>query len=602
MNLNQPTLMQFENIRKQNKFIPPEKSNSFYNIGNGMINLFCKRSDPEDCRFDLFTKEGHIYTGVGNFIISGDIQDSDHPYENLTIIENTKLSINHMLTISKGNMEIHGAIELTPPAQLIIKDEAHVTIYTDGSLVINESTNIIVEPGSSLVIYGSIDVHISRVDSILNVKGITIDSASVMNVEGINLPNRPYSLTDYNSTLMEKIINAYTQSEKNFNDCRIGYTWTAGDREIKSQIIRLSVLWGSTILGDFKLSILGIPKENIPNLQMISDLHICKNTKLYLTEDYKNSKYLHPELYIGIVIGNNETPGRCDIDGELIADGKNACITVDRGASIHIHESGILSLKHDSIMRSTHNEKDQVLFIDGTLIIESIDQICTFTKENIVFGEKGKVIILNPDPGEPKILFHTPNGIHNSDLYKLFEDTIQHIEFHISNNTGIAIDQYYKFYGREMTNWYGGMRIEKAIHEGLLVWHDGGFIELNHEIIPWVNKECTLLHASRIFKTFGSFDKDRLQDAVNRLRYAGSGNIIFRFIDKDHIHEITLVLDDIHMKNVLNHPLSGMYTLFTDNDGKLFLKNKVTNMNDENIVHQNSTSYNIDSKKIEFFI
>ena len=36
-------------------------------------------------------------------------------------------------------------------------------------------------------IYGNIDVHLSEVDSILNVYGITIDSAAVMNVNGINL-------------------------------------------------------------------------------------------------------------------------------------------------------------------------------------------------------------------------------------------------------------------------------------------------------------------------------------------------------------------------------------------------------------------------------
>lgn len=599
MNLNQPTLVQFENIRKQNNYIPPEKSNSFYKIGDGYINLLCKRSNPEDCRFELFTKQGNINTGQGDFNISGDIIDYLSPYENLTVIKNTKLSITDILAISRGKVDVHGDLELTPPAQIIIKDNGSMTVYTDGSLVINESTNIIVEPGSSLTIYGSIDVHISKVDSILNVKGITIDSSAVMNVDGINMPGRSYSLTDYYTELSDKIINHYTQGEKNFSDYRIGYTWTSGDMTIRSQIIKMSLLWGECILGDFKFSVLGIPKENISNLQMINELHICTNTTLYITEEYNNSRYIHPELYIGIIIGNNKVPGKCIIDGKLIVDGSNSLVTIDRGGSIYINEEGELYLKNGGSIRSTYNNDDKVLFINGKLVIEYIEQLNTFTKDNIVFGEKGKVIILNPSTEERRLLFTTPLGIHDSDLYKMFEDNINHIEYHISKNCGIGIDKYYKFYSREMTNWYGGMRIEKAIYEGLIVWHDGAFIELNNDIIPWVNIRCSLLHASRIFKSSGSFDIDNLQEVVDRLKYAGCGNIVFRFVEDGKFSEITMVLEDIHMENVLNHPLSGKYTLSTDNDGQLFLRNKVT-CSKANIVNEKSVVYNINDKKIEF--
>lgn len=599
MNLDQPTLIQFETNRKQNNFIPPAGSNSFYNIGSGRINLLTKNDDTKNYQFDISTNSGQIYTGIGNYIISRNVNTS--PYNKLTVIANTKLSVNSMLTVDNGELEIHGDIELMEHSHFIIKNNSIVTLYIDSAFVINNNTEIIVENGSSLIIYGRIDAHISTVDSILNVKGITIDSAAVMNVSGMDLlGERPFSLTDYDTFLRNKIINVYTQGEKNFSYGRIGYTWTGGNPSNHSQIIRMSVLWGEAILGDFKLSILGIPSKIIPNLQMTSELHICKNTTLYIKENYQDKRYMRPELYLGIVIGNNDTPAKCIVDGTIICEGNNSTITIDRGSSMYINDGGKLYLKDNAIMRSTYNDNNPVLFINGELIIDTIEQINSFNRDNIIIGDKGKVTILNPDTGEKKLLWTTPDGIETSDLYRLFKDRINHIEYHISNNNGIGIDRYYEFYAREMTNWYGGMRIEKAIHEGLISWHDGGFIELYHDIIPWVNKDCTLLHASHIFKTFGSYDKDKLQDAVDRLRYAGCGNILFRFIDGEYIKEVTLVLEDINMINIVKDHTNDMYLLTTDNDGKLFIKNNVSNTTVSNIINKNSISLDIIDNKINF--
>lgn len=601
MVLDKPTLMQFEEERKKNNFIPPEGSNSFYNIGDGRINISTIRGAVDDCRFDLFTDKGKIYTGIGNFIVSGDIVDSDRPYKDLTVIHGTGLSVNQTLTISKGVMNIYGSLSLMKSSHLMIRDKAIVTLYPDSVFEVNDDVNITVEHGSSLIIYGRIDVHLSSVDRLLNSQGITIDSAAVMNVEGINAVDRPYSLTDYNSSLRERVINIHTQGETNSSDGRMGYTWTGGTPKESSQIIRMSVLWGKSILGDFKLSILGMPDKAIPNLQMISDLVIKKDTSLYITETYNEKTYIRPELYIGIVIGNNKVPGSCIVEGTIVVDGVNTMITVDRGASMHISPNGVIRLINGGSMRSTHNnEDDRVLFIDGTLIIEDIKQINSFTHNNIVIGERGKVIILNPDTGEKRLLWKTPNGIESTDLYRLFKDRIDHVEYHISNNTGIGIDQFYEFYSKEMINWYGDRRIEKAIHDGILVWHDGGFIEVYHDITPWADVDSTLLHASRLFKTFGSFDIDKLQDAVDRLKYAGSGDILFRFINGDNVGEVLLILKSIEMENVLNHPMTNMYMLTTTNDGQLFIRNNVTETTVENIVNSKSRSFDIVNGSLEF--
>lgn len=602
MNLNQSSLVLFENERKKYNFIPIKGSNSFYSIGDGKINLECKDDDVDNINFNLFTykSNGTIYTGPGNFIISGNDKDIENPYKTFMVIPNTKVAVNHIITIS-GIMEIHGTLELLPGSQLIVRDKGKIIFYPDSKFIINNDTTIDVGPESKIDIYGSIDVHLSRVDSILNVYGITIDSAAVMNVTGIDLHNRPYSLTDYDSDLRDRVINIHTQGETNYSDGRIGYTWTGGSPKEGSQIIKMILLWGNAVLGDFKFSVLGIPDRSIPNLQIISELLIKKNTTLYITENYKDSRFIKPDLYLGLIIDNTKRSAVCIVEGNIIVDGINSMITIDRGARLYIRPGGVVQLKNNSMIRSTYNDSNTpVLFIDGTLIIDDISQISMFHKGNIVFGESGKVIILNPDNGEKRILWSTPAGIEGTDLYRLFKDRIDHVEYHIQNNTGIGIDKYFEFYARDFTNWYGGRRIEKAIHDGIIVWHNGAFIELYNDITPWVSEKCTLLDASKLFKSYASYDMERLQEVVNRLKYAGFGNILFRFINSGKIREVYMVLDDASIKSVVNNLNRNSYIINTNNDGELFMRNKLSNATVENIINDNSKVIEIVNDSAEF--
>ena len=601
MNLNQPTLVQFESERKANGYIPPLSSNSFHTIGDGEINLFTVRNDPNDYRFDLYTESGTVYVGAGGFAIAGDINNIDLPYRNLTVIQNTSLVINQILTVSKGTMEVHGTIDMLESTQLVLKNGARVVFHSDSTLVIRKNAKIVIEEGCSLSIYGNIDINVVSVDSFLGLPGIFIDSAAVMNVVGLDqLGTRLFSLTDYYTELSNRIINKNTQGEKNTPSGRLGYNWVEGNPLNQSQSIEISTLYGECVLGDFKFSVLGYSETEIPNFQMITELIVSEDSTLYITESYHDYQYIHPELYIGVIIGNNRIPGRCVNHGTIIVDGPNSLVTIDRKGSLVIEESAELYLRNGAILKSTYNDDTEVLFINGTVIIDDINQIDTLSKENIAFGEKGKLIILNPDTGEKRLLWSTPNGIEDSKLYELFKDRIDHIEYHISNNTGIGIDQYYEFYAKDFKSWYGGRRIEKAIHDGIIVWHNGGFIELNHDIIPWVQSDCSLLHASRLFKTFGSFDNERLQEAVNRLKYAGSGDIVFRFVNGDEAHEVRMVLDDIHMMNIYNHPLTNTYVLSTDNDGKLFMKNNLSQVSPENIIVKEATMINVENNQAEF--
>ena len=598
----QPTLVQFEEIRKQQDLIPPSGSNSFFPVGQGRINLFCIRDNIDDYRFDLFTDQEKIYTGAGNFTISGDIHDIESPYRNMTVITNTSLIANQFLTISKGELNVHGTLELLPYSQLNIVNEGNVIFHSNSILIVNDNTNFSAEEGSTVTIYGRIDIHLSRVDDILNVPNVIIDSAAVLNVSGIeNNVDRTFSLTDYDMELRQKFINVNTQGEKNFPEGRVGHIWREGSPSEPSQVIGLSTHIGNIPLGDFRLPILGRPEHTYPYMQTVSDLVIRKNSTLHITESFQECKYVRPELYLGIIIGNTVTPAKCIVEGAIIADGINSSIIVDRGATLVIEENGEVCLKDGSSMRCTHNENMQVLFINGTLTIDDISQLKTFEPENIVIGPKGKVVILNPDTGEKRLLFTTPNGIQDSDLYRLFLDRINHVEYHISSNTGIGIDQYFESYSKDMINWFGHRRFEKAIHDGILIWHDGAYIELYHGVTPWVNEDTTLLTVGRLFKSYGWLDKDRLQDVVNRLTYAGCRSIRFRLVTDDDIRELLLTLESIHMKSIINNPISQKYILETDNNGVLFLRNNVRNTSVENLVHLSSRKFEIsEMNRVEF--
>ncbi|MCM1440211.1 MAG: hypothetical protein NC131_13560 [Roseburia sp.] len=595
MNISRPSLVDFESYRKSIEYIPPAGSNSFYEIGEGEINIFCIRDDPLDLYFRLFTHRGSVPTGNGVVHIS-----TEYYYKDLTIIENTELVVNSGLVLSNGKMDVHGKVSFDKSSKMRVADNSKVIFYSDSVFDIMDNPYIDIDETSYVCVYGTINIHLNKI-SLLSNRNLIIDSAAIINVFGIYLGQRTVSLTEYERLLRDTVININTQGEYNNEYCRIGYNWVGGTPATKSQIIKMIVLWGESVLGDFKLSILGLQEREIPNKQVISDLEIKKGCTLYISESFKEFQFLHPELYLGVILGNTKRPATCTIYGTIIADGNNSIITIDRGASIYIKDGGELYLRNGAEIRSTNNsENDKLILIDGTLIIDEIEQINSFTTGNIVFGEHGKVKILNPDTGERKLLFTTPIGIASSDLYRLFYDNIDHIEYHVSNNTGIGIDKYFEFYQREMTKWFGDRRIEKAIHDGILVWHDGGFIEIYKKVTPWANTNCTLLEASRLFKSFGSYDNERLQEVVERLIYAGCGNIVFRFIDGDDYSEVTLTLDKVKMNNVINKPMTDSYILYHENDGDLYIQNKVNKVDSKHIISPKSKNVKLIGDKTEF--
>ena len=281
------------------------------------------------------------------------------------------------------------------------------------------------------------------------------------------------------------------------------------------------------------------------------------------------------------------------IDGTTIVSGENSSITLDRKATLYISDTGVLELKNDAKLVSAYNDNTPVLFIYGTLIIDKIEQITSLNSENIILGENAKIIINNNYEDENHLLFSTPNEIHYSDLYRLFEDRLDQVEYHIQANTGIKIDQYFEYYSRDMVDWYGGIRIEKAIFNKMIIWHNGAYIELDHDIIPWADMNSSLLHASRIFKSYGSVDNQKLQDVVERLKYAGSGDIRFRFVEGDLSKEILLIIQGLKVNTIVGNSINKTYTVNTTGDGDLFLHNLVSTVSLKNIVNDTATKVSL---------
>ena len=576
------SICEYEKYRSDNQFIPPLESNSYYDINTGIINVYTTL----ESKFRLYTDSGLINMGLCEF------QIGENQYELFTVITGTELIIDNKLTIIDAPFSVHGDVIFNSGSVLYLTKNATGVFYADSHIRIEDNVSIIVEDGCSLDVFGEVDIHINVIDQIINNANVIVDTAAFIKafgIEGPDVENRIFSLTDYDSYLRTQFISQYTQGEQNTIYGRMGYVWRGGDTEINSTQIEIGALYGECILGDFRLSILGKQESLVPDLQILVHCFVDPEATLMITDTYHDKLYYRPELYLGYIRGNVFTGGTCTVDGKIIVDGSSSKITIDKYSRLTINEGGLVEVKNNSNIICNSDPDEVSLVINGTLIVDTIEQINSFNPNNIEFGPNGKVIILNNYHDDHKLLWTTPIGIHSTDLYRLFENRLNHIEYHIQSNTGIGIDEYYEFYARDMTDWYSGMRIEKAIHEGMIKWHKNGFIELNQSVTPWVDESSSLLHAARIFKSYGSYDGDKLQEVVNRLRYAGASDIVFRFIHGDTHHDVPLVLDDCTMYSVVNKPMTTHYILnVQNNDGELYLRNKVPNTNDSTIIQYTS--------------
>jgi hypothetical protein len=594
-NINQPTLILFETLRRKMEYIPPANSNEVFKVASGTIVLQTLRDSPNDYRFDLRIQNNIVNTGSGTFFISGDIINVIKPYRSIYINSPAHLIVNDKLEISQSKNNVDGTLEFGNNAIISMIDSSEIMISNSAILNIGDNVRINVDDNSFIRIFGTVNIAYSSVNSVLGSRNVIIDNSAIINITGLPV-NRPYSMTDYVTDLRKRYQSPNTIGSRYVSTTsRVTYYWKAGDPLQPSDVLSLVIETGDAALGDFNLSFVGMPKRVEPSMQILTDLTINKLATLHVSEMFRGASYVNPTLFISQIVGNTSKVGSCDVFGKIIVDGQLSCIKVDRGGYITIEESGEIILINNASISNSNNPDSKSLFIYGKLIIDDISQLRGFSPWNIEFGPKGKIIILNTNKTETKrILFSTPNGIQTSELYRLFGSRLDKVIYHIQANDGIKIDQFFYEYNN-MSDWYGGMRLEKAVKTGYIIWHDGGFIELDQSIIPWVDDSSTLLKVGNLFNVFGDTDKEKLQNAVNRLVYAGFESIVFKFITKNNSFDIILTLDNCHMVSAFYNAANKRYQLMANNQGTVFVRNKVTSADIDNLINPSSKVVNIDN-------
>ena len=240
--------------------IPPQDSNSFFDVGEGQVQLFTVREDPANYRFDLYLK-GIIHSGIGSFSINGDITSTAQPYRNFFTRKDSHLIIDSNLTISKGRAIIEGIIELGDMSSLIASNGAEVEFTDSSKLIIPENGFVFSNTEALIKIYGTVEVHYSKVDLLLKNSNIQIDSQAYVHVTGLENLEKEYSLVNLLNDINLETINPNTVKEKNFNNKRILYKWVSGSPLNNSAIVNVEITNGIVALGDFKLPVLGVPNS-----------------------------------------------------------------------------------------------------------------------------------------------------------------------------------------------------------------------------------------------------------------------------------------------------------------------------------------------------
>ena len=591
------SLGEFEEKRKALSYIPQQRED--IQTGDGMITLDPIRTLPGNYRWDLIIQTRTVPIGVGKtFVINGESNSTNIPYRDLVVDRLATLVVDGDLYVTgdggistASSLFVNGRLRLDNGGKLHIANHGIVMIPVGGSLTINEGSSINFQSNGTLKVEGTIIIPPDRLDEFYNNPNIIIDPLAIVRINEI--PNfRLYSMTDYIADIKQRwnYEVEMTESRMVTMTAKTRFECMASDSNDPSWVLDLIQENGVAIMGDFALRLLGYPSTAIkPGWQSIGHMIIEEGATLHVSEDFRNDEYYHPRIVI-----SNTTDGQAGsltINGTMIVDTPAPGLVYGNGGTIGIGKTGTLILKDGSRL---HNQDGWGrLVINGTIIIDDINQLGGPLPQSIEFGEYGKIIINNYSPENPDertLLFSTPRGIKSSELYRLFSKRLRHIEYHIPENCGIRLDEYFhNFYLFE--DWYGGMRLEKAIFDKCLVWHDGAYVEIDKEIVPWIEATPGLSQIGNLFKSVYPTDQEKLQDLVNRLQYAGSGNMTFRIIDDDVIVETTIHLESCNMESGTYNPREDKYKVTTDGEGSIFLRSSISDTSPDNIVR-------VDSKEV----
>lgn len=549
--------------------IPIKESNTYFEVGDGTVQLYTLRDNPDNYRFDIYVT-GSVETGEGMFSVNGDITNVSHPYRNFFLRDNSTLKVINNFTVSKGRALINGHVILNSLASFTATDGASVIFSSNSVLTIPEDAFLFANTEATIDIYGTIETTLNKLKYILNNKNIHLDSQVHFIINNIENSDE-VTLISYANGLRNELINVNSIDELNINNSRIGYEWVTGTPVENSFGIELQCLAGPINLGNFKITFLGIPSIVSPNLKIFSDLFIEQGAQLTVSD----SSFYYPTIYIGALLENSERPANFIVKGKCIFEGETASLILDRNGKLIIEETGTVVLKDKAVLKITESD-DRILLINGKLIVDSFEQIQGLNENQIQFGPKGKLVILNSVESEVA-LYNFPSEFRNSVLGKIMNETPTKVELHLTPFKGIRLDSFVEHFEKELKNWFGNFSLEAAVQNKIVVWENNAVLELDSIIIPWVNENENLYSLIKIFPCNGSDEKEKLQNLVNAFKEAKFGNLVLRIKAEDSIKEIHLCLETPSIENAFyDGETLNYYVKIKNSPSYLYLANGIS--------------------------
>lgn len=597
-------LMMMEKERSDLNWLPKKKVN--FQVGTGEVTL-----KPINDKYTLIINGGSVNTGTGEFYVGGDLGDSGL-YDQL-LIKSGSLTVDDTLTISDNGV-------VTVGGNLIIGNGGKLTVTADGIVRVLPGGSLRFEPGSelsftdsdgnaggSIRVDGTLFVDPDQVTKVLRSPRVNVGMYAIVRLSESPL-SRTYSLTDCLADLWQRDIpyGKYGYQLLGYGS-KLSFVQLGGDHDNPWQILNVHLSDGDIPFGDFNLMIAGLPSY-ADKLKLIGDLTIGQDAHLHVSDNYRGETFYRPMIRVSPPLGHTPVyPPKLQINGKLTVSGEHSVLRVEHGGLIVISQTGQLNLMNGSTIRS--NEQDGgTLLINGILKVEDITQLSHLEPYQIVFGSNGQLTITNEQPNwdsrKRKVLLSIPDGIQESELYRLLGDRLEHVEYHVPSGCGISIDRYMEQFYR-LDDWYGGMRLEEAIQRGYIVWHSGAFINLDRSIIPWVDlSQPVLMQIPKLFLSHRESTPEKLQDLVNRLYRAKCGNMVFMLTDKTRVEETTLDLSACKIQTAGYDQQTSSYTIVTSGDGELLITNsdKISSLSVSDIVKIEPVAIPIPETKASFTI
>lgn len=543
------SLTDFEQRRSLSKYIPREGEN--VRIGRAMMSFSEVRSgEIEEDKIQTNASIILMYENIklgdeGSFKIGCD-PDDEFIYKNMYIASMATLICNNsILKISTdGTCNVYGKIEFGPKSVLhLYGDNGSIRIgrgISHGIITFNKGSEIwgdlVHENMTKLYIDSALVTDVDMLKTIVISPNIIVDKTAVVKItDGDQF--RPVTVNDIlfeictitdpvllKSYLMDRIVNV---------NCRYGIK-VDKTTDIGGFAITVNLKEGRFISGDLDLAIFKLQDGTLSNRRILDRLVIEENAALVCQfSSADGNEYYHPRMIVGDLVDDANQSTTADRGGEFIIKGRyecNAPLRIDDGY-VNLCENGTMIVGETGYI--VLNAETSRFDINGTLVLRSLDQIefaDGAAAACINVGEHAKIIVTNEDAKLGTILHRIGSNGSNTLARNLFHQNPGCVEYNIPTGAGIQ-------FGIDvdpsklpfLKDWYNDDTLIHAIAKGEIVWHDDAFIEMPRNCMSGGIQMIDLI--SSMFRTTGHTNSEKIQEVANAFRYAGAGNVTFRFFN-----------------------------------------------------------------------